>query len=75
MGPSGSGKSTLLNALANRPSGKGIETSGLLTFNRAVPDVKTIQKLSTYVEQEDNLIGSLSVRETIDFAARLSFPR
>ena len=30
--------------------------------------------LSVYVEQEDSLIGSLTVKETISFAARLSLP-
>jgi ABC-type multidrug transport system ATPase subunit len=30
--------------------------------------------LSAYVEQEDALIGSLTVGETLDFAARLSTP-
>lgn len=33
------------------------------------------QSISSYVEQEDALIGSLTVRETIDFAARLSLPK
>jgi ABC-type multidrug transport system ATPase subunit len=30
--------------------------------------------MSTYVEQEDHLIGSLTVRETLDFAAKLALP-
>ena len=34
-----------------------------------------LQDVSSYVEQEDALIGSLTVRETMDFAARLSLPR
>lgn len=31
--------------------------------------------MSTYVEQEDHLTGSLTVWETIDFAAKLGLPR
>lgn len=30
--------------------------------------------MSTYVEQEDHLIGSLTVRETLEFAAKLALP-
>ena len=30
--------------------------------------------MSIYVEQDDSLIGSLTVKETVDFAARLSLP-
>lgn len=31
--------------------------------------------MTSYVEQEDALIGSMTVRETLDFAAKLSLPR
>jgi ABC-type multidrug transport system ATPase subunit len=34
----------------------------------------TLRRLGCYVEQEDHLIGSLTVRETLHFAARLSMP-
>lgn len=37
-------------------------------------DDATLRALSTYVEQEDHLIGSLTVRETIEFAAKLALP-
>ena len=33
-----------------------------------------MRKISCYVEQEDALVGSLTVRETLTFAARLSLP-
>lgn len=33
-----------------------------------------MRKISCYVEQEDALVGSLTVRETLMFAARLSLP-
>lgn len=32
------------------------------------------RRLSAYVEQQDALIGSLTIRETLSFAARLSLP-
>lgn len=33
-----------------------------------------MRKISCYVEQEDALVGSLTVRETLSFAASLSLP-
>ncbi|KAF2250137.1 ATP-binding cassette transporter-like protein [Trematosphaeria pertusa] len=73
MGPSGSGKTTLLNVLAHRKaSGASVQES--LHLNGAVTDLKTFRKLSSFVEQEDALVGSLTVRETLYFAARLALP-
>ncbi|KAA8910282.1 P-loop containing nucleoside triphosphate hydrolase protein [Sphaerosporella brunnea] len=72
MGPSGSGKTTLLNALARRPAAASAQVSGDLLIDGREFDSKFLKSISTYVEQEDALIGSLTVRETIEFAARLS---
>jgi len=66
MGPSGCGKTTLLNILSRRLTKT---VSGEQSF-----DDETLRGMSTFVEQEDHLIGSLSVRETIEYAARLSLP-
>ena len=74
MGPSGSGKSSLLNALAHR-SAQRTESNGQIALDGVEASTSSIQTLSSYVEQEDALIGSLTVRETMDFAARLSLPR
>lgn len=71
MGPSGSGKSTLLDALSNRLASNAF-LSGIVLLNGR----KT--KLSfggaAYVTQDDNLIGTLTVRETIMYSARLRLP-
>lgn len=72
MGPSGCGKTTLLNVLASRPSGAGAKPQGQVLVNGAEPARASFRQLSRFVEQEDALIGSLTVRETLDFAARLS---
>ena len=74
MGPSGCGKTTLLNGLAHRKF-QGFEQSGTIMVNRTKASRPILQSVSSYVEQEDALIGSLTVRETLDFAARLSLPR
>lgn len=74
MGPSGSGKTTLLNVLAHRDAAAKVEVRGSIHVNGSAIPRKIFQNISSYVEQEDALIGSLTVRETLDFAARLSLP-
>ncbi|KAL6856410.1 P-loop containing nucleoside triphosphate hydrolase protein [Trichoderma novae-zelandiae] len=74
LGPSGSGKTTLLNALAHRAAATNATTTGNVLVNGHKVSLEGIRDLSTYVEQEDALIGSLTVRETVLFAARLSLP-
>lgn len=77
MGSSGSGKTTLLQTLARRTgSGAGHRhCEGRILLDGSEVSESTFRQLSTFVEQEDALIGSLTTRETLDFAARLSFPR
>jgi ABC-type multidrug transport system ATPase subunit len=71
MGPSGCGKTTLLNVLAHRNfSGAGIE--GKMLVNGTEPSLAEFRRSSSYVEQDDALIGSLTVKETMNFAARLA---
>ncbi|KAI3791928.1 hypothetical protein L2E82_05794 [Cichorium intybus] len=71
MGPSGSGKSTLLDALAGRLA-KNVVMAGDILLNGEK------KKLSygavAYVTQEDILMGTLSVRETITYSAHLRLP-
>lgn len=73
MGPSGSGKTTLLNVLARRAAHKN--TTGDSYVNNTKIDDTTFNQLASYVEQEDALIGSLNVWETLQFAADLALPR
>lgn len=71
MGPSGSGKSTLLDALAGRLAKNANMTGQVLLNGRH-------RKLSygavAFVTQEDTLIGTLTVRETIRYSAHLRLP-
>lgn len=64
MGPSGAGKSTFLDVL----SGRKKASSGTISFGAEHRDIKSI---SSYVEQEDALIGVLTVRETLWYSAKL----
>ncbi|KAK3692840.1 P-loop containing nucleoside triphosphate hydrolase protein [Podospora appendiculata] len=73
MGPSGSGKTSLLNMLASRPSTSSTQTtSGTVLINGQQPSPTTFRAISRFVEQEDALIGALTVRETLLFASRLA---
>ena len=75
MGPSGSGKTTLLNVLAQRTASAKARTEGDVMVNGNRTRWEQLRHISSYVEQEDALIGSLTVRETMHFAARLALPR
>ncbi|KAF4122768.1 ABC-type branched-chain amino acid transport system, ATPase component, partial [Geosmithia morbida] len=74
MGPSGSGKTTLLNTLSRRTAAAGATTTGQVMANDSEATPALVRTLTSYVEQEDALIGSITVRETVIFAARLAFP-
>jgi ABC-type multidrug transport system ATPase subunit len=74
MGPSGCGKTTLLNVLAGRATGaQQVESSVLV--NGVKLSQAEFRRISCFVEQEDALIGSLTVRETLHFASRLASTR
>ena len=75
MGPSGCGKTTLLNVLARRPATSGARVSGDTYVNGAKVEARAFGRMTSYVEQEDALIGSMTVKETLKFAADLSLPR
>ncbi|KAK9185936.1 hypothetical protein WN943_026295 [Citrus x changshan-huyou] len=69
LGPPGSGKSTLLLALAGKLDGN-LNKSGSITYNDWELDEFQVQRTSAYIGQTDNHIAELTVRETLDFAAR-----
>ncbi|TIA35109.1 putative ABC transporter [Aureobasidium pullulans] len=56
MGPSGSGKTTLLNILA----GRNKSSYGTAAVNDASIQASVYKKLTSFVEQEDALVGSLT---------------
>ncbi|RJE25448.1 transporter [Aspergillus sclerotialis] len=75
MGPSGCGKTTLLNVLSRRSATSGAKVMGDCYVNGSKIDTEAFERMTSYVEQEDALIGSLTVEETLKFAADLSLPR
>jgi ABC-type multidrug transport system ATPase subunit len=71
MGPSGSGKTMLLKRLAHRAMPPKAKLSGTGYINDVPATVSSIRATSSYVEQQDHLIGSLTTSETLAFAAKL----
>ncbi|EHK23803.1 uncharacterized protein TRIVIDRAFT_45576 [Trichoderma virens Gv29-8] len=78
MGPSGSGKTSLLNSMALRlrnSIGTNYRPSGKMSFNGAVPSSSVVRSVCSYVCQDDDaLLPSLTVRETLRFSAALRLP-
>jgi ABC-type multidrug transport system ATPase subunit len=73
MGPPGSGKSMMLKALSGRlPLDKSTHLDGSITYNgQTEKDGKFIlAKLVSYVDELDEHIPLLTVRETFEFAWR-----
>ncbi|KAI9667125.1 MAG: hypothetical protein M1831_001302 [Alyxoria varia] len=62
MRPSRSGKTTLLNLLAHRKSAVGAQTLGKFLLDGTVPEEQVLRDVSSFVEQEDVLVGSLTAR-------------
>lgn len=71
IGSSGSGKTSLLNLMAGRVSLSRAKVSGTTTFNGNT-NIESVR--SAYVMQEDVLIPTLTVRETLQYSADLRLP-
>ena len=70
MGSTGAGKTTLLNLLAGR-----IEpNSGSVKVNGKLYKDLSIQKRLGYVMQDDKLLPTQTVREALNFCAKLTLP-
>ncbi|KAI6694994.1 hypothetical protein NL676_022704 [Syzygium grande] len=67
MGPSGAGKSTFLDGLAGRIA-KG-SLKGRVSFDGREMNPSLIKRNSTYITQDDRLSPTLTVYETLMFAA------
>lgn len=79
MGPSGSGKTSLLNLMARRLH-NSVSTrylvGGEMLYEGAVPSDDVVRSVSSYVSQDDDaLLPTLTVRETLHFAAGLRLPK
>ena len=79
MGPSGSGKTSLLNSMAGRlrdDFSTRYRTFGTMTFNGLAPSEDVVHSICSFVTQDDDaLLASLTVRETLRYAAGLRLPK
>lgn len=71
LGGSASGKTSMLNVLSHRLKGARLDTSGTILYN-GNPKLSSVR--SAYVMQQDVLLSTLSVRETLAYAAELRLP-
>ncbi|XP_055468528.1 broad substrate specificity ATP-binding cassette transporter ABCG2-like isoform X1 [Psammomys obesus] len=71
LGPTGGGKSSLLDVLAARKDPQGL--SGDVLINGA-PQPANFKCSSGYVVQDDIVMGTLTVRENLQFSAALRLP-
>ncbi|XP_009069859.1 PREDICTED: ATP-binding cassette sub-family G member 2 [Acanthisitta chloris] len=71
LGPTGSGKSSLLDILAARKDPHGL--SGDILINGS-PQPANFKCTSGYVVQDDVVMGTLTVRENLQFSAALRLP-
>lgn len=68
MGPTGSGKSSLLDVLAGRKDPRFLSGQVLVD---GCPQPKNFKCISGYVVQDDIVMGTLTVRENLNFSAAL----
>jgi len=69
MGPSGAGKTTFMNTLCGKASyGR---TTGSISVNGHLADVSEFRSVTGFVPQDDIVHQDLTVREQIEFSARL----
>jgi ABC-type lipoprotein export system ATPase subunit len=77
MGPSGSGKSSLLRMITGRlPRSNGLfSLSGRTTINGHRAQIEDVRALCSFMTQDDSaLLPYLTVREMLNFSARLCLP-
>ncbi|KAG1064106.1 hypothetical protein G6F42_027071 [Rhizopus arrhizus] len=73
MGPSGAGKSSLLDILSRKHK-RGV-ISGKNLINVTSPTRRQFKRITGFVDQDDSLMGTLTVRETLTYAALMRLPR
>ncbi|KAL0927352.1 hypothetical protein M5K25_001515 [Dendrobium thyrsiflorum] len=69
LGPPGSGKTTLLSSLAGKAI-PPLKITGNITYNGFKLEDFVPEKIAAYINQHDLHISQMTVRETLDFAAR-----
>lgn len=74
IGASGAGKTTFLNYLSGRDPSKNLEKEGSITINGVDRSKFDYGKYVAYVQQDDVLYQSMTVKECLMFAAKMRLP-
>jgi ABC-type multidrug transport system ATPase subunit len=78
MGPSGSGKTSLLRSLSRKLKNRALttyDTPGEITLNGIPASIDVIKSTVSFVSQDDDtLMPTLTVRETLHYAAGIRLP-
>lgn len=75
IGASGAGKTTLLNFLSGREISQNLVKEGTILINgKEKETLPNFSSYSAYVQQDDILFQTMTVRECLTFAARLKLP-
>jgi len=75
MGPSGGGKTTLLSVLSLRLDTQRMRCVGDVCINGKKFNRSTLKNMSGYVMQDDLIMPTLTVHETLMYTAALRMPR
>lgn len=72
IGASGAGKTTLLNHLSGRLTATNLEIFGDVMINgQNSEEIEGFSRFSAYIQQDDVLLETFTVRECIEFAAKM----
>nr|XP_006630613.2 PREDICTED: ATP-binding cassette sub-family G member 2-like isoform X1 [Lepisosteus oculatus] len=72
LGPTGSGKTSLLDVIAGRKDPRGLRSGQVLVDNQIM--TSELRLRSAYVVQDDILMGTLTIKENLEFSANLRLP-
>lgn len=78
LGPPGAGKSLLMGILGGRVNKRNsphLKVSGEVTYQGVPKEKFVVQRTVGFIPQQDINIGSLTVQETVDFAAACLLPK
>lgn len=74
LGASGAGKTTLLNYLSGKDPSKNLKKEGQVLVNGIDRESIDYGSYVAYVQQDDVLYQTMTIRECLDFAARMRLP-
>jgi ABC-type multidrug transport system ATPase subunit len=75
MGASGAGKTSLMNIVSGNPTAGRTEGAICLNGIDVFDTMARIRELSAYIQQDDILMGTQTVREAVTLSARLRLPK